>query len=329
MVKLLSDLAKLRLAPELRGAVDGRAAELGLGPARIDELRAHLRKPGNRGHPAADCTQPRPQQHRYARSRQALHGAPVNGIQVLGRTTRGRQVSAGLRVHHLAGLAQLRQHLGQVFIQFGQGLGERRQNLMTQGIATQAHIGITGIFDPLQAGLLRLIAQQGAGQIDQRAQQQHALTHITRRHATQTIQPAATGQRQQQRLELIIRMVRGQQSLRLRITTCGIQQSVALLARPAFNVRTPRHGPWYTQAVKAHRKPGGLIGALCGPAARRRLQPMMHMQRDDRAFAHLSERCMQENGRVEATAERNGQRLRGAGRQPAERSPQRIINRVP
>jgi len=56
---------------------------------------------------------------------------------------------------------------------------------------------------------------------------------------------------------------------------------------------------------------------------------MMHMQRDDRVCAHLSERCMQENGRVEATAERNGQRLRGAGRQPAERSPQRIINRVP
>ena len=73
--------------------------ELGLGPAGIDQLRAHLRKPGNRGHPAADCTQPRPQQHRYARIRQALHGAPVNGIQVLGRTTRGRQVSAGLRVH--------------------------------------------------------------------------------------------------------------------------------------------------------------------------------------------------------------------------------------
>ena len=66
------------------------------------------------------------------------------------------------------------------------------------------------------------MAQHAAGQIEQRAQQQHLLAHITRRHAAQTIQPAATGQRQQQRLELIICMVRCQQGLRLRIPTCGV-----------------------------------------------------------------------------------------------------------
>ena len=82
--------------------------ELGLGTVGIDQLRAHLLKPGDRGHPALILTQPGAQQHRYSRIRQALHTAPVKGIQVMGRTTRLREVSAGLRVDPASGRLLIR-----------------------------------------------------------------------------------------------------------------------------------------------------------------------------------------------------------------------------
>ena len=85
--------------------------------------------------------------------------------------------------------------------------------MLTQEIAIVARVLIAFIFDPAQLMLLRVGFKLLARLPEQRTQQHAAVALMPHRHRRQPGRSAAALQRQQQRLALVVEMLRGQQPL--------------------------------------------------------------------------------------------------------------------
>ena len=255
------------------------------------------------------------------------------GGQCLGER---REIGGGESVQRDARLPEQSQRVGELTGQPRQRVADHRQQPVPDGIAGQRGVGIARILDPGEAAGGRVGMQRLALQREQRAQQADTVAQIGSGDAGESVEPAAAGQREPHRLELIVGRVRGQERRGARDAGGGEQQRVALAARPLLDAVAARRCAARPQAAEGDTERLGLRRAVREPVVGGGLQPVVHVQRQHAGGPEQPDDRMQQDGGIEAAAE--GDRDRSGGVGPCarvrgircgERRTERVVNRFP
>lgn len=201
----------------------------------------------------------------------------------------------------------------------GKGLLQRGQQLGADAIARIARVGIGRVFHPRLATRRKPVTQDLAGQIKQRTMPFEIRPAPLRRHGSQPGHTGAARQGQQQRLDLVVRMLRQRHAANGRQ---GI--SAGALHRPGFAgglyqrcvaqlacgvLRTLARRVARVHAANLQRN--GMLSAdflaLADKGIGRRLQTVVHMDGHDLARPALGAGQQQRRG-VRSAAEGHGQR---------------------
>ena len=133
---------------------------------------------------------------------------PVTPAQLRRSAAQARQFGSRFGVDVIGGRARPRRAVRQRDRRIRPTLGQPRQDFMTKEIAAQARIGVARIVAPDQRVLARVVGERIARQLEQWTPQESRAERTHRAHAAETFRTGATQQFQQDRLGLIVGVVR-------------------------------------------------------------------------------------------------------------------------
>jgi len=297
----------------------------------VDELGTQLGELGARRRGLAQRAQPGAQHGVGARTGQPRdHASVEGGVRRRPRRCGRREVLRGPLVDDRTGVAQRLQCGGHALRPAGQHRLEGGQPPHAQRAAWHPRIGVARILDPVESVRARVLEQRIAPELEQGAQQEHALAPVARRDAGQAVEPAAPAEREQQRLGLVVGMVGGRERAGTRLARRDPQQRIADLARPALDALAPRGPARRVQRTERHAERRGPRRAVRDPGVGLLLQSVVHVQREHARGAEAARCRMQQHGGVQAAAEGDGERpvavpALGGGQRRADQR----VNRFP
>ena len=197
----------------------------------------------------------------------------------------------------------------------GPALGQLRQHDMTQVVAVVLHAGIGGVLDPVDAEPAGGGKDLAAGPVEQRPAHPALGKGGPARHGSESGRSAATQQRQQQGLGLIVAVL-GREEPLAGAQTVGERRPAGAPRGGLGALAAPRRGIDMTD-LEGHAESLAGLAAVLGPPVGRLAETMMDMERGERwqAVAQLGEQVQQHAG-IHAAAVGDAQA--GGGRQAAE-----------
>ncbi len=252
--------------------------------------------------------QPVAQHVGLARLRKRLQPDEARWLAQLGEVERSELVEQRLRLCGMAGAARERP------TELIEGLVERGQQHRADAVACEAGVGVARVVDPGQRTFGQPAANVGSVDRQQGPMQRHPAAQRLRRHGRQARQARAARQREQHRLDLVVRVMPDGDRLHGRLGRDHPgqrqQRRVARVARGGLRAFSGRMRCIDAMALQRHvdlltdRSAMPLEIIRCG------LQAVMHMKSADLARPARGA-CDEQCGRIGASAESNGQRQGG------------------
>ena len=190
---------------------------------------------------------------------------------------------------------------------------QRRQQARADAVARVALVGVARVFHPGLAARAQPGADGRRRHPQQRAPVRHLATAPARRHGRQARQPGAARQRQQQGLDLVVRVLRDDYCFDSFWRSSSKRQSVksliAMVTRRRLGTLAGRRSRVHPADMQGHAQARAQVDAMALEVVGRRLQAVVHMP-----GLHLPRPArgagQQQRAGVGAAAQRHRQRQR-------------------